>query len=75
MLSRPDKMEQNNYNFVLSEKPMVMKQSAKLLLTGVTGFLGSLTAIQFLNKGYEVSSACGICPVPDQSGKLLPNIH
>ena len=29
-------------------------QNKKILLTGVTGFLGSHTAIQFLNKGYEV---------------------
>lgn len=31
-----------------------MPQSAKVLLTGVTGFLGSHTAIQLLNKSYEV---------------------
>ena len=31
-----------------------MKESKKVLLTGVTGFLGSHTTIQLLNKGYHV---------------------
>lgn len=31
-----------------------MKSKGKVLLTGVTGFLGSHTTIQLLDKGYEV---------------------
>lgn len=31
-----------------------MHSSSKVLLTGVTGFLGSHTTIQLLNKGYQV---------------------
>ncbi len=31
-----------------------MEQTSKVLLSGVTGFLGSHTTIQLLNKGYEV---------------------
>ena len=31
-----------------------MKEDLKILLTGVTGFLGSHTAIQLLESGYKV---------------------
>ncbi len=55
---------------------------SKVLLTGVTGFLGSHTAIQLLNKGYEVlgtlrnkSRADEIKSVISQHTSNIRNLH
>lgn len=51
----------------------------KVLLTGVTGFLGSHTAIQLLNKGYEVvgtlRSKDRTNSIKEVIGKYTPNIN
>lgn len=53
--------------------------SKKVLLTGVTGFLGSHTTIQLLNKGYEVVGTLRkkdrINSIIEIIGKHTPNIH
>ncbi|HEA28568.1 MAG TPA: aldehyde reductase [Leeuwenhoekiella sp.] len=50
----------------------------RVLLTGVTGFLGSHTAIQLLNKGYQVVGTLRnknrINSIKEVIGKLTPNI-
>ncbi len=50
----------------------------KVLLTGITGFLGSHTTIQLLNKGYEVigtlRSKDKINSIKETIGKHTPNI-
>ncbi|GAA4270890.1 aldehyde reductase [Aquimarina gracilis] len=43
----------------------------KVLLTGVTGFLGSHTAIQLLNKGYEVTGTLRDMKRADEIGEVI----